>query len=147
MKMTRRQKLILFTLSFLLYASGALAWILSKWFQINEGFGPTPSPWAATTLHGHGILSLFFIFLIGMIVESHVKKGWKAARKRKSGLFLLLPLFIVMLTVPGLYYLNDGWLKVTVTQIHVFLGLALLLPAFLHPLTNIKKRRHFRHDD
>lgn len=147
MKMTKWMKITLYSLAFFLYASGVMAWVLSQWFKVDEGFGAEPSPWAANSLHLHGILSLFFLVFFGVIFESHVKKGWKAKRKIKSGLLLISPLILVMLTVPGLYYLNDGWLKVTATQIHTFIGLALILPALIHPLTQIKKKRRFLRDE
>jgi hypothetical protein len=47
-----------------------------------------------------------------------------------------VPLLIVLLTVPGLYYLSDGGTKTVSVFVHTYLGLGLLLPGLMHPFFN-----------
>jgi hypothetical protein len=138
MKIRGGFKIWLYGTSLSLYLSGLLIWILEHWFYIDRGFGSEPRPLRADVLHLHGILGLLFLIIFGCLYETHIKRGLRAKRRLKSGLFLLLPLLVLLLTVQGLYYLNDGDLKTVTIWTHTYFGLALFVPGLLHPFFSKK---------
>jgi hypothetical protein len=116
----------------LLYFSGAVVWILDRWFKVDNGMGLEPEAHQLTVLHFHSIIGLWFIFLFGYVFHAHVLIGWRRKKKLKSGVFLVIAIAVLILTVPGLFYLTDeGW-KSNVSLIHTYLGLSLIAPFFTH---------------
>ncbi len=115
-----------------LYFSGLATWILQNWFWSPTEYGDQPRTEAATLLHLHGVVGLAFIGVFGYLLRAHVETGLKERMKVKSGVAMLLGLSLVLLTVPGLYYLVDESFKHLASVLHTYLGLFLFLPLILH---------------
>ncbi|MGZ3773929.1 MAG: hypothetical protein ACXVCY_13515 [Pseudobdellovibrionaceae bacterium] len=123
----------------ILYLTGFTEWVLKTFFQIDNGVGPEPLKAQIWILRFHGSLSLAVLMLIGYVLRAHVAPSWKTQRGRKSGLPLLIYLFIIIFTVPFLMYLTDENLKATAESIHAYLGLSVICPFLIHFLA--KKRQ------
>lgn len=124
MRPSRRAKAVIFVTLFVLYATGVLCWVLKKWFQIDRGFGPEPSPLAIWSLHFHSIVSFWFLGLFGYLVHSHMLPAWRAKQKLKTGWALVISLMVPAFTAPGLLYITSETYKYYVTFAHVYIGLS-----------------------
>lgn len=139
MKISKDLKRAIYFMLGFLYLSGSTEWLLKTFFQVDKGMGPEPLPAEIWILRFHGTLSLGVLMLIGYVLRAHVVPSWKAGRGKKSGLFLSLYVAAIISTVPFLMYLTDEKMKLTVEQIHAYLGLVFAVPFLLHLVA--KKRR------
>jgi hypothetical protein len=132
MKLGRRFKPVLFWTSALLYITGAAAWALNAFFQVDQGYGFEPSPLRPWALHSHSILGLISLVLFGYLWGAHIEPGLKHKRKKRSGLTLISVLAILFLTTPLLFYLTDETARRWAAMIHTWAGIALLAPFLYH---------------
>ncbi len=137
MKIRKRFKYFLYLSLFTLYATGVVVWILETWFKADKGMGPEPSPFALPSLHIHSILGLWFLIVFGYLFHSHILPGLRRQQKLKSGWAVLLVCLILILTVPGLFYLTDESFKSLTSLIHVSVGLASILIFAIHLRTRL----------
>lgn len=121
----------IFTLS-LLFASGALVYVLEGWFTRDSEIGPEPSPWQLTTLQIHSITGLMFLFLFGYLWATHVVPSFRRRRRLISGVCLTAICLALILTVPFLFYATHESVKSAAAAIHTYLGLASIAPFILH---------------
>lgn len=124
-----------------LFLSGAIWWILHRWFQVDAEFGPQPHPAQRWLLPLHGAAAMIALVVIGTLIPLHIKRGWQARLNRRNG-FLQIA-FIALLTVSGyaLYYAGGESLRAAASYIHAGLGLA--FPAML--IWHISSGRRARH--
>lgn len=142
MKFSRSFKISLLVTMAVLYVSGVAKWALDRWMSVDHGMGLEPPAQSIWFLRAHGITGLWFLLVFGYLYHSHVRRGWLARRKLRSGLALVLPLGLVIATVPLIYYVTDESVKNAVTVLHVYLGMLLALPFFVHMLTKNKRGAH-----
>ena len=132
MKLSRRFKRILYSTLSVLFVSGLVVWIFETWFQIDRGFGPEPHEARIWFLRLHAVFGLFFLMVFGALCQSHVARGLKGKKKKTSGLSTLSPILVLVATVPILYYVTDETLKSWTAGVHTYLGLASVIPFFVH---------------
>ena len=130
MKIYRKFRRFFMFTWYVLYVSGLAFFVFEHFFQVQGEFGWEPHPWQIPTLHFHGIIGLGFLILMGHLYAVHIRPSLRGRRKRTSGIFLLVCIAMLCLTVPGLYYLGDVYSK----NSHSYLGLATLLPFLIHVL-------------
>lgn len=132
MKIKRLFKINLAVSFTALYLTGFLYW----WLVSRHPQTPETEPVAGGTLflHSHSILGLWSLILFGYLYRSHIQPGFKAKRRRLSGFATLTALVILIVTVPGLFYLVNEEQKTAVAALHTYLGLAILFPVALHSL-------------
>lgn len=138
MKIIRRLKIILLLTLWTLYLTGFMTWLMGHWLQVEGGFGPEPSPFRLAWLQSHSIVSLWFMVLFGYLFHSHVEPSWRRGKKIKSGVALTGSLILLIVTVPGLFYLTHEGLKNYVVWIHTYVGLSAIAIFLVHYLA--KKR-------
>jgi hypothetical protein len=143
MKFSKTFKLIFFTTVIGLYLTGLIVWILDRWGKVDHGFGPEPTAAQIWLLKSHSIVGLIFFVIFGYLIHSHIRPALWVERKIKSGFSILGPTVLLMLTVPGLFYLTDDNQKHMVALIHTYVGLAILLPFLVHLLTRVKKKKPY----
>ena len=141
MKFSQTFKRILFLTLVGLLLTGALVWMLDLWFQVDNGMGPEPLPSRIWILRAHAVIGLWFLMVFGAVFQTHILKGIRARKKLVSGFCLLIPIGILIITVPLLYYVIDDNIKGTVAQIHTYLGFAVTLPFFYHWLHKTTSRK------
>jgi hypothetical protein len=132
MRFSKRFKVILYTTLLILYGTGVAVWVLNSWFTVDQGLGPEPLKQVIWILRSHSTFGLWFLILFGYLFNSHVRRGWRADRKIKSGIFLISPIIFLIVTVPLLFYLTDESLKERVVWIHTYLGLVMPAPFIIH---------------
>ncbi|MEP6940559.1 MAG: hypothetical protein ABI846_12415, partial [Rudaea sp.] len=72
------------------------------------------------------------LFLFGLLWGVHIRAGLMFARRRPSGIILLILLVVLSLSGYLLYYAGDDALRDGVRLVHWLLGVALALPFVVH---------------
>jgi len=136
-----RQKRSLYSVTALLWLSGA-GWVWLRYFgQVQGAFGPEPRPLQATMLKLHGAAAMLFLVALGALLPQHVPLGWKTRRQRPSGASLLGICALLTLTAWGLYYAGSDELRPYISWTHTALGLALPGAVALHVWLAARRRR------
>ena len=128
--MTRALRRLAQTVLGLVWASGAAWLVLHHWGQHAGAFGPEPSagePWA---LRVHGVAASATVALLGLLYGLHVRPGWRARRRRRSGGALFATGVALALSGDLLYYLAEEDARAAVALAHWAVGLA-ALPLFV----------------
>lgn len=125
-----------------LFLSGAMWWVLQRWFQIDNGFGPQRHPAQQWLMPLHGAAAMLALVVVGTLIPLHIKRGWRAKLNRPNGILLIG--FVLLLTLSGyaLYYSGSEALRNNASIVHTALGL--FFPAMLlwHILSGRRSRRH-----
>ena len=128
-QLSNRHKRWLYTVTALLFLSG-VTWVLVGWLAEREGasidFFRSLKSWS---LKLHGAAAMAFLVAVGILVPTHIRRGWQARRNRKNGAFLVTVVSLLTLTGYGLYYFGDEQWRTAASWIHLILGFA--APAFL----------------
>lgn len=123
-----------------LFLSGLIFYLLDRFFTVQGPFGPVASPARLWSLQIHSVISLWFLFLFGYIYASHIGPNLRFQRRRRSGLFFLIPMAILAVTVPGLFYLVNENAKQAVALVHTYVGLGLIIPFVIHGVLRKKSK-------
>jgi hypothetical protein len=124
---------ILFSVAFLLSLSTGLLWFsLDRWGEIEGEFGPEKHPWLAFVPKIHGGGAFISLISIGMILSSHIPPGWRAGWSRKSGIFILLCVAMIVVSAWGLYYAGTDELREKLVWLHLAAGCLLPVSIVIH---------------
>ncbi|EDY20095.1 conserved hypothetical protein [Chthoniobacter flavus Ellin428] len=109
---------------------------------------PTSESWEripALSRKIHGGAAMLALLVLGALT-AHVKRGWKAAKNRLSGVLLLGLNTFLIATGYGLYYAADEDLRAWLIRWHGWIGLGtlVLLPAHVIVGRIIIRRLHHR---
>ena len=140
-RMTREFKIVFLTTCIVLYISGVAYFYFEHFVRVATDFGEDQSPYQALILHLHGIAGLLFLGLFGYLYATHVKPGLRGRARKLSGYMILTVVLILCFTVPGLYYLGSERLRALFSNVHTYLGLAVILPFFWHFIGRFEKMR------
>src|SRR5437879_2284855 len=88
-RLSGRHRLWFHGIFVVLFLSGALWWIFHNWVQVKGEFGPTPHPAEKWWLKLHGAAAMAALIVLGTLIPTHVKRGWRAQRYRTNGIFLV----------------------------------------------------------
>jgi hypothetical protein len=122
-----------FSLSFLLSLISGTAWFgLDQWGTVEGEFGLEKHPLIATLTKVHGAGAFIALISFGMILSAHVPAGWRAGWSRKSGLFLLGTIVVLILTAWGLYYCGDDELRQGLVYGHLSSGVMVPIALIVH---------------
>lgn len=122
------------------WLSGVL-WLVYHYGLQREGsFGPEAHPLEAWWLRLHGLAAFATLFAFGLLWGVHIRAGLAFARRRLSGLLLLVLLVALSLSGYLLYYASDETLRDVVRVVHWVLGLVLLLPFVVHVVRARRQR-------
>jgi len=139
MQLTRNFKIIFFSACIGLYISGVAYYYFEHFVRVTTEFGNDQSPYQALILHLHGMIGLLFLSLFGYLWATHIRPGLRGRVRKKSGLTMLFSVLILCLTVPGLYYLGDEKLRAVFSNVHTYLGLAVIVPFLVHYIKRARK--------
>ena len=125
-----------------LFFSGAIWWVLHRWFQVDNGFGPQPHAAQRWLIPLHGAAAMLALVVVGTLIPLHIKRGWRARLNRLNGLTLIT--FVCILTASGyaLYYSGSEMLRANASAVHVGLGLAFPVMLLWHILSGRRSRHH-----
>ncbi len=130
--MPRRQRLAVYLVSTLLWATGIGWLVLDQFFARQEQFGRTPHPLESPLLLAHGILAIASAYLLGWVSARHVLLWWTAGLRRVSGAVFAALMALLGLTGFALFFLSsDRWQRFAQLT-HEALGLSIVLFALQH---------------
>ena len=126
--MSRRQRLTLYAASLALFLSGiSWAWI----HHLDEAgrAGDELVRMKSWLIAIHGLSAMIFVLLLGTLLVGHVRRAWHAHKNRANGVFFLGLIALLTLSGYALYYLGDEHVRASVSNFHLWLGVA--APALL----------------
>ena len=130
--MPRRQRLAVYLVSTLLWATGIVWLVLDQFFARQEQFGRTPHPLESPLLLVHGIVAILSMYVLGWVSARHVLQWWTAGLRRLSGGVFATLMALLGLSGFALFFLSsDHWQRVAKLT-HDVLGVAILLFALQH---------------
>lgn len=118
-----------------LFGTGVLAWGLRQWGQRPSEFGVEPHPFFSSTLTLHGIAAYVFLVVLGALIPLHLRKGWHARQKRRSGGVLVGLLTLEIFSGLFLYYGGEGPSRSIGLRLHETVGGALVVFLAFHVLS------------
>jgi hypothetical protein len=131
-RMPRRQRLAVYLVSTLLWATGIVWLVLDQCFARQEQFGRTPHPLEPPLLLAHGMLAIASAYLLGWVSARHVLLWWTAGLRRVSGAVFAALTALLGLTGFALFFLSsDRWQRCAQLT-HEALGLSIVLFALQH---------------
>lgn len=123
-QLSNRHRRWLYSVSLLLFASGAV-WVLLGWRagrdEAHAELLRSLKPWM---LKLHGAAAMAFLVAMGILIPTHIRRGWQARRNHLNGSFFLSVVGLLALTGYGLYYLGDEQWRDGASWLHIVLGLA-----------------------
>src|SRR5579862_1211363 len=106
-RLSQRYRYLVYVAGIGLWFSGVL-WLLFHAFLMRvSAFGPMPHPLEPWWLTVHGAFAFLTLWSFGLIWGVHVAGNWSAGKRRRSGLFLIAILGVLILTGFMLYYVGD----------------------------------------
>jgi hypothetical protein len=130
--MPRRQRLAVYAVCTLLWATGITWLVLDQFFARPEQFGRTPHPLESPLLLAHGILAIGSAYLLGWVSARHVLLWWTAGLRRVSGTVFAALMAILALTGFALLFVSsDRWQRFAQLA-HEALGVVIVLFALQH---------------
>ena len=140
-RLSRRHRVWFHGTFALLFLSGALWWILPRFFPASGEFGPQPHPWQPGLMMIHGGAAMLALFIVGTLVPLHMKRGWRARLNRRNGVLLIGFVALLALSGYGLYYAGSEEFRGFASLAHTLLGF--LLPGALawHIVRGRRSRR------
>jgi len=123
MRLSARHRAWVYGTFGVLFLSGAIWWILHRWFQIKGEFGTQPHAWQPDLLKIHGAAAMIALVIVGTLVPLHMKRGWKAGLNRPNGVMLVSFVLLLGLTGYALYYVGGEQSRALASVAHTVLGL------------------------
>src|SRR5215472_2817710 len=129
--MSRGLRAMIFAVGALLWLSGALWLLVHLAFPAHNEFGTLPNSWEAPLMRWHGLIAVAAVFLFGWLGASHMLPRWVAPANRRSGLWLLGAMVVLVVSGYALYY-STGALHDAAGAVHEWLGLDAIALALAH---------------
>ena len=137
-RLERWHRRALYTLVAGLTGSG-MAWLIAHFFLRQAGeFGETVHPWEHPAMQLHGALAMLSLFLIGALLQLHIRRAHRAGCNRSSGWSMIAVLASLSLSGYALYYLASEDSRPFWSGAHWLTGLALPVLLWLHILIGRK---------
>ncbi|MFA5059682.1 MAG: hypothetical protein WC676_03560 [Candidatus Omnitrophota bacterium] len=116
----------------LLFLSGFL-WIVVHNFLAGADDFDAPQSFFKTWLlkiHGAGAMASLVIF--GVLIPSHMRRGWQQNRNRTTAVVMILACFLLIVSGYALYYCGSEELRLFVSSFHSWVGCVLPLLLIWH---------------
>jgi Ni,Fe-hydrogenase I cytochrome b subunit len=122
-----------------IYASGALlllsglAWLVARYFMrpVSE-FGETVHPLEPWAMKLHGAAAMAFLFLVGSLVQLHIRRALRAGHNLVTGWAMIGTLLLLVLSGYGLYYVAGETDRPVWSALHWVVGLGTGVLLVLH---------------
>lgn len=113
-----------------LLASGVL-WLVARYLLPAPAgeFGETVHPLLPWSMKLHGAGAMAALFLVGSLLNEHIRRAHQMRRNRRSGWALIALLLALTVSGYGLYYLAGEHSRPLWSAVHWIIGL--LLPGML----------------
>ena len=144
MPMERWQRRAVYLTIVLLTLSGLL-WLAAHFFlrPVTE-FGESVSPLEPWSMKLHGAVAMVMLFLLGSLLNNHIRRGLRARRNRSSGWSMMVMTALLVLTGYGLYYVAGEVSRPLWSWVHWIIGIGFVAALPVHVWWGRKKLRlHF----
>lgn len=116
-----------------------IAWLAAHFFLRTSGaFGPTIHPLEPWSMKLHGAAAMLALWLVGTLLQLHIRRGLAAGRNLSAGWSMIGLLFLLSLTGYALYYVAGEESRPFWSVAHWAGGLLLPLLIWLHVATGRK---------
>ena len=123
-QLSPRHKRWFYSVAGLLFLSGA-GWVLFDWLagcdEARAEFFHSLKSWS---LRLHGAAAMAFLIALGILIPTHIRRGWQSRRNRANGVFFVTVMALLVATGYGLYYFGDERWRSAASWIHLVLGFA-----------------------
>jgi hypothetical protein len=124
LRMERWHRRSLYAVVIALTASGML-WLTGHYFLRSPSeFGPAIHPLEPWSMRLHGAAALAMMFFVGSVMNSHIRRAWRAACNLTAGCSLIAVLTLLTVTGYCLWYVAGESSRGTWSIVHWVLGLA-----------------------
>lgn len=127
-----RHKRWFYSVTVLLFLTGAV-WALGGALAESAGnhgdFFRAARQWS---LKLHGAAAMAFLVALGILIPTHLRRGWTARRNRINGAFLVSVVGLLVVTGYGLYYFGGEQSRAVASWVHLIVGFASPLLLALH---------------
>lgn len=132
LRLERWQRLAVYASIALLATSGMLWLAAHFWWRPVTQFGEGISPLEPWSMKLHGAATLVFLFLLGTMLNTHIRRALRGRRNLRSGWVVIG--FVALLTFSGygLYYLAGESARPVWSNLHWIIGLAFVAGFVLH---------------
>lgn len=140
-RLPRWQRRSLYLVVAVLLASG-LMWLAAHYFMRPVGeFGAVIHPLEPWSMKLHGAAAMASLWLLGTLLQVHVKRALLAGRNLAAGWSMIAVLCALAVTGYALYYIAGEDTRPWWSTSHWILGLALPLLLMVHVLTGRRALR------
>jgi cation transport ATPase len=122
-QLSPRHKRWFHTVTALLFFSGA-GWAVCGWLATAADENASAGSLKLWLLKLHGAAAMAFLVALGILIPTHIKRGWQARRNRANGAFFLTMVALLVATGYGLYYFGDEQWRSVASWVHQILGFA-----------------------
>ena len=129
--LSRRISVALLAALAVLWVSGVI-WLLLHYVFAQPGeFGVVRHPLEAPVLLVHGVIAMLALFLLGWFAGRHAGAASSGRRVGSGWLLTVLTTVLVVAGCAQLFLTSAIW-QANIAVVHEVLGVALLLPVFVH---------------
>lgn len=145
LRLERWHRIFAYMSIFGLVITGVL-WLVSHYFLRSVTlFGESVHPLEPISMKLHGAGAMVVLFLLGSLMNSHIRRAFKAKRNLVSGLIMIVTVLVLIMTGYCLYYLADANTRALWSAIHWVIGCMLPIAIVIHIALGRKIRRTMTH--
>ena len=132
LRLERWQRRALYASVTVLAASGLLWLAAHFWWRPITQFGEGVSPLEPWSMKIHGAATMLFLFLIGTMLNTHIRRALRNRRNLVSGWIVIGLIASLVFSAYGLYYLSGESARPIWSNLHWVMGIAFAAGIVLH---------------
>ena len=132
LRLERWQRRALYASVAALAASGLLWLAAHFWWRPVTQFGEGVSPLEPWSMKLHGAATLLFLFLLGTMLNTHIRRALRGRRNLMSGWVVIGLISLLTLSGYGLYYLAGESARPIWSNLHWLVGIGFAAGLVLH---------------
>lgn len=135
-RFTLRLKIWFYSIFGILFFSGVL-WLIVHYYGSDEKYDSLKP----LLLRVHGAAAMVSLLMLGVLIPTHMNRGWKKDRNRWMGIVIVTLSLLMIVSGYGLYYCGDDNLRAWISGFHSMTGSLLPLVLFWHIISGRKSKK------
>lgn len=132
LKLERWQRRTLYACLVTLAASGLLWLAAHYWWRPVTQFGEGISPFEPWSMKLHGAATMLFLFLLGAMLNTHIRRAIRNRRNLPSGWVVIGMITSLTISGYGLYYLAGESARPLWSNLHWIIGILFIVGLVTH---------------
>lgn len=132
LRLERWQRRAIYASVAVLAASGLLWLSAHFWWRPVTQFGEGVSPLEPWSMKLHGAATTLFLFLLGTMLNTHIRRALRGRRNLVSGWVVIALIIVLTFSGYGLYYLAGESARPIWSNLHWLVGLGFAAGIILH---------------